>query len=376
MTPPPVSRRLAAVVGLAIMAARCGESGLVGPVRLSNPGEIPGRLQAVSTPFNSQVYHSFANLIGRFHPAASPIGLAVTLAGATQPVLPAVIPSARGPYFRGARQAQALRQLLRSLGSVLPTAIFPPEAVGKTYVWNPTTLAYEVSGRTGAPSNGVRLILYAIDAQTLLPDASSEIGYIDLVDASSSTGSSVALQVDVVRTQEPASVTYVHYTVSVAATQTPDTVTDAGYVTDGTTRLDFRGTITATQTSATFDIHFDVNAQDVHLQLVLEFTPSTQRIEFTFGHGTEVITTAGTLTKASGALSGTLTVTVNGGTFATCDADDDGFVGECQGASGTLTSEEQAALAALGGAIFDNAVFAGFFDSVNAALAVMGFPPV
>ncbi|MBI3082064.1 MAG: hypothetical protein HYY94_03975, partial [Gemmatimonadetes bacterium] len=60
-------------------------------------------------------------------------------------------------------------------------SVFPPGIpLGATFVYDPAQQKYVASDRTGAPSNGVRFILYAVP----LAAQPSEIGHVDLLDQS------------------------------------------------------------------------------------------------------------------------------------------------------------------------------------------------
>lgn len=73
--------------------------------------------------------------------------------------------------------------------------------VGETLEWDRTE-GYVVSGRAGAPSNGVRFLLYRMDGQTGYPATPlSRIGYLDLIDAD--THNEEAVRVRAIRTTGP-----------------------------------------------------------------------------------------------------------------------------------------------------------------------------
>src|SRR3989454_10375484 len=109
----------------------------------------------------------------------------------------------------------------------------------------------------GAPSNGVRFILYALDLAGQ-PIAAQPIGYADLMDESS--GNTQTLHVLVVGTTTDPPVTYLDYAVSVTLGVGTATAAVVGFITDGIERLDFNAAIGENSGSATFDIRFDVNA--------------------------------------------------------------------------------------------------------------------
>lgn len=88
--------------------------------------------------------------------------------------------------------AQALRQ--RAAAS--PEAnVIPPSVRGTTYVFDPEKHCYVPDpNRTGAPENGVRYALYAVNPFTHEPVVSEEIGYADLTDEGDDTPNTAALR--------------------------------------------------------------------------------------------------------------------------------------------------------------------------------------
>src|SRR5438309_2131146 len=164
--------------------------------------------------------------------------------------------------------ATALRAALVPSSGAIAASIFPPGVVlGTTYTWNATTFQYEANDPAvvpGAPSNGVRFILYALDLAGQ-PIATQPIGRADFMDESS--GNTQTLHVLVVGTTTDPPVTYLDYAVSVTVGANTANVAVVGFITDGIERLDFNAAIGETSGSATFDIRFDVNAADAHVRL-------------------------------------------------------------------------------------------------------------
>lgn len=87
---------------------------------------------------------------------------------------------------------QASRGAIQNLRLVLPTLIdagvelvspvtFPAEVAGRTFVYDPDNLAWEVDEtREDAPADGVRVVWYAIDGSNEIADPLTERGYIEL----------------------------------------------------------------------------------------------------------------------------------------------------------------------------------------------------
>ena len=110
---------------------------------------------------------------------------------------------------------------------------------GRTLEWNQETTRYVESNRAGAPEDGLRAILYAIDAVSGLPALPlSEVGALDLFVLSRPDRPDSSALRFVVRGPGPGGVIYADFTA-----KTVDFISEsaiiAGYVTSGATRLDF-----------------------------------------------------------------------------------------------------------------------------------------
>jgi hypothetical protein len=140
----------------------------------------------------------------------------------------------------------------------------PVGALGKTFVYNPATQAYEIDlARTDAPANGVWFVLYAVDpilGQPLSP--LQEIGYIEITDDSSFPTATIGM------TAVINGITLVDVDVSGTFTQT-------------TVDLDFSGSLSNGSETLTFSI--DVTGSDTAftVNFTLAFSPYT--VTFNFG---------------------------------------------------------------------------------------------
>lgn len=68
-------------------------------------------------------------------------------------------------------------------GAPSATPVIPESTLGRTFAYDPARERYVPDpDRTAAPPNGVRFVLYAVDAATGRPDASRETGHADLLD--------------------------------------------------------------------------------------------------------------------------------------------------------------------------------------------------
>lgn len=212
-----------------------------------------------------------------------------------------------------------------------------------------------------APSNGIRFALY--DSYSAgVPSSQTEVGFIDLEDESPQvSGNQLAVEV----TDTSAGVTYVDYTLNVSGWNdgTPDTgsASAVGFISDGTTQVDFDISIDATDAGTdlvdiTYDIQLDIPSQNLSMGVLLTGTTDTSTGE---GSGTIEITVTDqgdtlkiTLNIAS---DGTITgqATWNGAKFADAQgSESQGLTWVDPQTGDPLPQEEQNALNAIFGLVF------------------------
>ncbi len=132
---------------------------------------------------------------------------------------------------------------LQGLADLGAADIFPVDLpLGTTYVWSETELSYVPSELTGAPSDGIRILYYAVDPFTHQPASPlNELGYVDLRDLS--TMDSNRLGVTVVSTSGETDVTLADYYLDLAYTLTQASLTvdvaSVGYLSNGLDQLNF-----------------------------------------------------------------------------------------------------------------------------------------
>jgi len=316
----------------------CGGGGTgPAPAKLANPANTAAQLQSVSAPTATGTFQSFAVLLPQFAAAGS-ASLAI---GAPVVVAP-------GPALAwSAAATAALREALA--GQPIEAAIFPDTARGKTFLWDTISNRYVVSTAAGAPANGVRFRLYAIQPFTTVPTRPlSMIGYVDLTDQSSP--SAAVLGVAIVGTTGPTPATYASYSISRPVGQSAG-VSLAGFVSDGVTRLDLTSALTATLTALTAQTTVDVAAQGVHISETASVSGTASvavTTDFSLTSGGETVRSNGTVTAdtATRTVGGNIAVTVNGQAFATITVGPTGP--SYAGASGVqLTAADQTALRSL-----------------------------
>jgi hypothetical protein len=349
-----------AVAGLALTAftGACGKDS-VAPKSPADPQATTAQLASLGAIFDVPALNSMSSVAGSIAPTSAVVP-ALQLAGAANPLMQSKL----RPYAERIEGARLFTRLVPQMSVTRAAALFPPALLGKTFEWNFTTLQYDTTARTGAPSDGVRFILYAINELTGYPAEPApgvEVGYVDLKDE---TGSG-APKVHVIVAGVGGSPVYVDYTITLASqSATSVKITTAGYITNGASSPDslrFNGAITLsgsqTSISVTEDVSFDVNSHDIHVRnwqrVTLTQTTLSLRISFRFEHAGEVVTLDGTLdvNESTDEVSGSVTSKVDGGLFATCSVvgTSSSFTLTCTGADEDgLNADEHAALDALG----------------------------
>ncbi len=118
------------------------------------------------------------------------------------------------------------------------TALIPvmrSSVLGKTFVYDPSVRKYVPDpARSGAPSNGVRFILYEVDPNED-PLTSKEIGYADLTDERRSSSSSAGIRLEAVI----GGITKLAYSFDLTGSVQAAQFDVFGYIADGGDRLDF-----------------------------------------------------------------------------------------------------------------------------------------
>ncbi len=282
-------------------AARPGQPA-PGPVQLANPTATFNQLQAISAVTSTPLFESFTVLAPRFAPAGNAMTRSLALTALSLELAARYAPwHQRVPGNDG-----------RSLVSPLPK-------VGTTFVWDPATNSYVASSDSGAPANGERFMLYALSQRTGLPSVPlTSIGYVDLTD--SSAGATGVTLVGTPAAEPPA--TYASY--SVAA----DGASLAGFVTDGTTRLDMNVRADSTTSPGTLreQTAIAVAGQDLHVDESVTVSGGGENgdtvrmtTDLRVASGGEVVRAAGdvTLDTTTHLGSGQMAVSVNDSAFAT-----------------------------------------------------------
>jgi hypothetical protein len=299
---------LALAAGAAVLAGCNGGSDPIVPF---NPTGASADMAAAGSTFESPTFSSFASLSVFFDAALGGAPLVSSSAGALD-----LRRTTRTPQGEAARTAERIRRLLpvSSSGSFsVANAAIPAEFVGKTFVYSGGT--YVVSDLTGAPSIGVRFLLYAIDPATGLPlEPLEETGHVDLIDLSSGTIGAARIIVSSQAT------TYLDYRVSVTSTLTSGQVTVFGSVNNSAgvaATFNLRATLTSTA-GLTLVYALDIPPRDLSIDLTLTSSGTTTETS-TIGLTMDMRGQNGWVRLIGQFVStgGTLDVLVNGAKFAT-----------------------------------------------------------
>ncbi len=341
------ARRSLAAAVLALALTACGKSS--GPSEF-NPQGTAADVAAAQDAFASGPTASFA--------AVSP-DISLALGGAPLVASSAALALSH-PSEATERYARQIAALVSGGGSAIQASVvgIPVEVAGKTFVWDESTDTYVVSDLSGAPSNGVRFLLYAVDPVTLRPvEPVVETGYVDVIDQSTSALANVRIKV------VEGDVTYLDYQVVASATTSSGLVTISGFAFNGTTRANFTLKNTVSQNNGgiviVLDYSLDIPSRDLSVDWTATFgdISASLTLDLTVSGPNGDVRLVGT----QGADGGTFTVKVNGDTFATITVTAGTLV--VTGATGDpLTSEEEQAF---------EAVFGCFEGSIEAFSALL-----
>jgi hypothetical protein len=136
-------------------------------------------------------------------------------------------------------------------------ALIPLDALGKTFVWDVEVDHYVMSDLPGAPANGVRFVLYAVDPITHdVVEPLVETGYADLT--RTSTATTVTARVEVY-SAGIAPVKVLDYSVTVQGPAVAPTFLVDGFARNGTDSLAFE--LSSTLAFVAETIELDWNAE-------------------------------------------------------------------------------------------------------------------
>ncbi len=324
-------RSVTLLATLSVALAGCSDSGPDVPF---NPTGTSADIEAVNAAFGSSTFASFSSLSVLFD-AAYPGSPLIASSAAAMDIRAGGSAGMRAAALRSAKRLAALLPAAANKSFSASSAAIPSEVAGKTYEYSGGT--YVPTDRTGAPANGVRFLLYAVDPVTAMPvEPLVETGYVDITDLSGTSTQSARVQV------VSGTTTYLDYTVT--ANSATGRVTVIGFVTDGNQQanLNLRATLSSAGT-LTLVYGLDVPQRDVSIDLNLTASDlgvegGTVDIILSMSGPNGTVSMSGRFTSTGG----TLTVRTGGRTFATITTTG-GADPVITGADGLPITEEDAA---------------------------------
>lgn len=279
-------------------------------------------------------------------------------------IVAAALPGAlfpRAPFATWARERAAGPDVRAPEAPAAP--IFPADLLGKTLTYNVALGRYEISAQTGAPSNGVRFILYEVDlVQRAIKQPLAPVGHLDLTDESTPAAAILRLVVVI------NNATLLDYQASASFTTSSIGFSAEGVVSDGETSVEFELTqrISAGPT-ITVNYLLAVPENDVSLSLDATATGSGLTVTLTIQDGGN--TTAVQVTETAQGVTGT--VTHNGRVVITISGtSEDPIFTDVNG--NPLTQAQLDALEALSDMI--EQLFDAFDDLLGPAHRLLDFP--
>lgn len=286
--------------------AACNDS--TNPGEAFDPTASAADLAAVSDAFSTDVYASLAAMGAGFGSVAAAPALAAQ-------VVDAGWLTASSPQ-QWELVGGEIAELFRSASAAV--LLIPESFRGRTYEHGALEGWYHNPARAGAPANGIRFVLYEVDPITGVP-GTTEVGWVDVMDESTATAAVVRLSV------WSADVEYINYTVSATGLIGSIAFNIEGFVTDGTTRVDFslRNSIDATFASVRVEVDYQINVLSrdfsISANVVIEFDAGTESgsitIAASFAQGANNVVIQGSFDSQTA--GGSLEVLVNGSPFAT-----------------------------------------------------------
>jgi hypothetical protein len=336
------SRSVAALVLLALAAGCSGDS--IAPDAPFDPAGTSADVAAIDQSFDAPAMAAYASASAQI---SAVVGGAAAAAVRAAPSA-AIAADGKAGALRYA--ASLARQYTTTgLRPSLSSAAIPAEYLGVTFVYDVETDGYVASDLTGAPSGGVRFLLYAVNPVTGVPiEPLVEIGYADVT--ASETASSATARIIVVS----GGVTYLDYAVAASGGSSSATIGITGFATNGDDRVNFNLENTFTLSEAAglgFAIdyllvvptrgNFQLAIESTTTGILTETTTTVVHLLARGDHGT--VTIQGSAENGAGSYE----VEVNGDLFATITVTGD-TPPVIVGADGQPLSEaEQAALLAI-----------------------------
>jgi hypothetical protein len=303
---PHYAKRTLAALALSLLVAGCGGDSTA-PDAPFDPAGTSSDMGAMQASFDSPAMAGYVAASGAITAALGETPAAVAVRVAPTKALVARGKPAAEAYVK---QAAGMRPLASTAAAI------PAEYLGVTFTYNVDADQYEPSDLTGAPVDGVRFIVYAINGISgAIIEPVVEVGYADITTTETTTSATVRIEL------VSADVTYLDYAVGITANSTGGTIAVSGFVSNGDDRVDFdldthvSSTQSTTQIAADYTLivptrgGFRIDFES-EITLTASTTASTSTLEARGPHGTV------TITGDNAGNSGTFEVEVNGELFA------------------------------------------------------------
>ena len=222
------------VIAAGLVAGAC--AGDVNRPEDVDPQVVSSGMSGLTSSFSGNLaFQSLRGLAGSFGFTAAAAAVRATVPGSARDL--ALTPDQRRALLQFSLHGPSGAQ-----------AIFPVDVLGKTLVWDTTLNRYVVNATlTGAPSNGVRFVLYLMGDTVLgRPRVPLQtVGSVDLTDQSTTLSNKLGVKVKYL------SQVIAEYTIAGTLTTGGLTLRAQGYLTDTVTRLDFDLSMTVTASTLT-----------------------------------------------------------------------------------------------------------------------------
>jgi hypothetical protein len=310
MRVPHYARQLLAALALTALAG-CGKGDSTAPDVPFDPAGTSSDLDALEASFDSPATAGFAA-------AAGAIGdvLGGSAAAAAVKAMPTKALIAGGKPGAGHYAATVAKVYARPSGEITPSlsttaAAILDEHLGVTFTRDPETLEYGPSDLTGAPEDGVRFIVYAVNPISgAVIEPLDEVGYADIVTTESTSAATVRIEL------VSGGVTYLDYSVGVTGSESEVTISISGFVSNGDDRVNFDLDNHLDLANSSFGVDYTLTVPTrggfrIDFEGVSTEGSVTSTLEARGPHGS--VTISGTQTSTSASFD----VEVNGELFAT-----------------------------------------------------------
>ncbi len=197
-------------------------------------------------------------------------------------------------------------------GSSAPAGLFPQEALGRTFEYDLASRRYRLSERPAIPelaNKGVRFLLYQVDpARRELLSPLRETGFADLTDESSTSATTLGVKAVI------DALTLLDYDASASTTSTSFTLSAKGFVSDGSSVVDFELSQTFSQEGIQTRYLLAAPEKDVSLEFRGSISLGGQtsvKLTVLQGGNTTVIEASGTRSAITGAITHNGTRVIN-----------------------------------------------------------------